>query len=110
MTPPATGVLLVLALLAGAAVAWRARRRCRRGGRRPGSRRRWAGVERHGISRWTRAVQVELLQDQVIPNLQEGRERRVAPYDGAEVLKPRVQVTEDVEDEDPVVDRRLKVG
>jgi hypothetical protein len=53
---------------------------------------------------------VELLQDQVIPNLQEGWERRVAPYDGAEVLKPRVQVAEDVEDEDPVVDRRLKVG
>jgi hypothetical protein len=44
------------------------------GGRRPGSRGRWAGVERRGISRWTRAVQVELLQDQVIPNLQEGRE------------------------------------
>jgi hypothetical protein len=48
---------------------------------------------------------VELLQDQVIPNLQEGRERRVAPYDGAEVLKTRVQAAEDVEDENLVVDR-----
>jgi hypothetical protein len=53
---------------------------------------------------------VELLQDQVISNLQEGREWRVAPYDGAEVLKPRVQAAEDVEDEDPVVDRRPEVG
>jgi hypothetical protein len=32
------------------------------------------------------------------------------PYDGAEVLKPRVQAVEDIEDEDPVVDRRPKVG
>jgi hypothetical protein len=53
---------------------------------------------------------VELLQDQVISNLQEGREWRVAPYDDAEVLKPRVQAAEDVEDEDPVVDRRPEVG
>jgi hypothetical protein len=53
---------------------------------------------------------VELLQDQVIPNLQEGQEWRVAPYDGAEVLKPRVQAAEDVEDEDSVVDRRPEVG
>jgi hypothetical protein len=53
---------------------------------------------------------VELLQDQVVPNLQEGREWRVAPYDGAEVLKPWVQAAEDVEDEDPVVDRRPEVG
>jgi hypothetical protein len=89
-TPTAASVLLVLSLLAGAVVAWRARRRCRRGGRRLGSRKRCAGVERRGISRWTRAVQVELLQDQVVSNLQEGRERRVAPYDGAEVLKTRV--------------------
>jgi hypothetical protein len=110
MTPTATGGLLVLALLSGAVVAWRAGRRCQRGGRRPGSRRRWVGVERRGISRWTRAIQVELLQDQVIPNLQEGREWRVAPYDGAEVLKPWVQAAEDVEDEDPVIDRRPEVG
>jgi hypothetical protein len=47
----------------------------------------------------------ELLQDQVIPNLQEGREWCVASYDGTEVLKPRVQAAKDVEDEDPVVDR-----
>jgi hypothetical protein len=53
---------------------------------------------------------MELLQDQVIPNLQEGREWRVAPYDGAEVLKPRVQAAKDVEDEDSVVDRRPEVG
>jgi hypothetical protein len=53
---------------------------------------------------------VELLQDQVIPNLQEGREWRVAPNDGAEVLKPRVQATEDVEHENPVVDRRPEVS
>jgi hypothetical protein len=66
---------------------------------------RCAGVEHRGISRWTQAVQVELLQDQVIPNLQEGWERRVAPYDGPEVLETRVQASEDVEDEDPVIDR-----
>jgi hypothetical protein len=53
---------------------------------------------------------VELLQDQIIPNLQEGRKRRVAPYDGTEVLKTRVQAAEDVEDENPVVDRRPEVG
>jgi hypothetical protein len=55
---------------------------------------------------------VELLQDQVIPNLQEGWEWRVAPYDDAEVLKLRVQVTEDVEDEDEdsVIDTRPEVG
>jgi hypothetical protein len=49
---------------------------------------------------------VELLQDQVILNLQEGRERRVAPYDGVEVLETWVQAAEDVEDEDPVGDPR----
>jgi hypothetical protein len=53
---------------------------------------------------------VELLQDQVVPNLQEGRERRVAPYDSAEVLEPRVQAVEDVENEDPVINRRPEVG
>jgi hypothetical protein len=53
---------------------------------------------------------VELLQDQVIPNLQEGREWRVAPYDGAEVLKTQVQAAKDVEDENPIVDRRPEVG
>jgi hypothetical protein len=53
---------------------------------------------------------VELLQDQVIPNLQEGREWRIVPYEGVEVLKPRVQATEDVEDEDRVVDRRPEIG
>jgi hypothetical protein len=51
---------------------------------------------------------VELLQDQVVPNLQEGRERRVASYD--EVLETRVQVAKDVEDEDPIIDRRPEVG
>jgi hypothetical protein len=53
---------------------------------------------------------VELVQDQVISNLQEGREWRVTPYYGVEVLKPRVQTVEDVEDEDPIVDRRPEVG
>jgi hypothetical protein len=37
------------------------------------------------------------------PEPSERTERRVAPYDGAEVLKPRVQAAEDVEDEDPIV-------
>jgi hypothetical protein len=48
---------------------------------------------------------VNLLQ-QVIPNFKEFWERRGMLDDGHEVFEALVEATEDVEDEDSVVDRR----
>jgi hypothetical protein len=95
---PAVVVLVSIVV----AVARRARRRR---GRRLWSGRHAVEVERCRSSNWTGGVQVDLLQEEIIPNFEEVRERRVASDDGSDMLEALIESSKDVEDEDPVVDR-----
>jgi hypothetical protein len=69
-----------------------------------GHRGRNVGVERHQGSQRTRTIHVDLLQEEIVPNFEKVRKRRVALNDGAHVLESLVQPPKDVEDEDPVFD------
>jgi hypothetical protein len=79
-------VLVPVATVAAIAATGRARQH---GGRRPECRGRNVGVERHRGSQRTCTIHVE---------------RRVAPDNGAHVLKALVQPPKNVEDEDPIFD------
>jgi hypothetical protein len=61
------------------------------------------GVECRQGSRRSDTVHVKLLQEQIIPNFEKVQKRRVAPNDGAHVLKALVQPPKDVEDENPII-------
>jgi hypothetical protein len=91
---------------AAAAMGWA--RRC--GRRWLGRRGRNIGVERRRGNRKTGTVHVKLLQEQIIPNFEEVRKRRVAPNDGAHVLEALVQPPKDVEDEDSVINGCAEVS
>jgi hypothetical protein len=93
---------VVLGLVAiGAAVAaigrvrWRGRRRLGRQGCN-------IGVEHRQGSWRPGTVHVNLFQERIIPNFEEVQKWRVAPNDGAHMLKALVQPPKDVEDADPV--------
>jgi hypothetical protein len=53
---------------------------------------------------------VKLLQEQIILKFEEVQKRRVAPNDGAHVLKTLVQPPKDVENEDPVINGCTEVS
>jgi hypothetical protein len=99
ITAIATIVVLILDVVVVGWTGWR-------GNLFLGSRRRSAGVEHRRSSRWSDGVQVNLLQQEVIPNFKEFWERRGMLDDGHKVFEALVEATEDVEDEDSVVDRR----
>jgi hypothetical protein len=102
--------IIILGLVAtGVAVAAIGQAR-QRGRRWLGRRGHNVGVERRQGSRRPSTVHVKLLQEHVIPNLEEVRKWRVVLNDGAHVLKALVQPPKDVEDEDPVFNRCVEVS
>jgi hypothetical protein len=109
ITSIAVFVVILGPVATGAVVAamGRARRRGRRWLNRRG---RNVGVERRRGSRRSGTVHVKLLQEQIIPNFEEVRKRRVASNDGAHVLEALVQPSKDVEDEDLVVNGCAEVS
>jgi hypothetical protein len=68
------------------------------------------GVEHYWGCRRFDTVHVKLLQEQIIPNFEEVRKRRVAPNDEAHVLKALVQPPNDVENEDLIVNGCAEVS
>ena len=52
---------------------------------------------------------MNLFQEEIVPNLEEGREGRATADDGPEVLEALAQSPQNVKDEDPVLNRGAQI-
>jgi hypothetical protein len=101
--------IAAVTVVVGVVVAFIGRAKRRRG-RLLWSVGRVVGVERCRSNSQSGGVQVDFLHKKIISNLEEVRKRRVALNDGPNMLEALVEAAEDVEDEDPIVDRRPQIG